>query len=45
MAVIIFILNYFVGPTFFNVEPNNTGLFVGLMLLCVVIDHILKREK
>ncbi len=45
MAISIFILNYYVGPTFLNVESNNTGLFVGLILLCIVVGHILRREK
>jgi len=45
MAISIFIMNYYVGPTFFNVESSDTGLFTGLMMLCIVIAHILRREK
>lgn len=45
MAISIFIWNYYVGPTFFNDESSDLGLFVGLMLLCVVVGHILRREK
>lgn len=45
MAIAIFILNYFVGPSFFNMESSDTGLFLGLMMLCMVIGHILDREK
>ena len=44
MAIFIFIWNYYVGPTF-NDESSNSGLFVGLMLLCIVVGHILRREK
>ncbi|WP_280771622.1 hypothetical protein [Salipaludibacillus daqingensis] len=45
MAILIFVLNYFVQPTFFDMAPDDTGLFVGLILLCIVIGHILNREK
>lgn len=45
MAVAIFIVNYLVGPAFLNMDSSDTGLFVGLMLLCVVIGHILRRDK
>ncbi len=45
MAIIIFIINYFVMPTFFNVNPTDSGLFIGLILICIVIGHILNREK
>lgn len=45
MAISIFIWNYFVGPMFFHDESSDSGLFIGLMLLCIVVGHILRREK
>lgn len=45
MAIAIFIFNYLVGPRFLNMESTDNGLFVGLMMLCIVIGHILEREK
>ncbi len=45
MAISIFIWNFYVGPTFFNHDSSNSGLFIGLMLVCVVVGHILRREK
>lgn len=42
-AILIFILELFIGPRFLGMETGNTGLFVGLMMLCMVIGHLLKR--
>ncbi|MGD6831279.1 hypothetical protein ACQCT5_03910 [Sutcliffiella halmapala] len=44
-AILIFILELFIGPRFLGMETGNTGLFVGLMMLCTVIGHLLKKES
>ncbi|MGM0834729.1 MAG: hypothetical protein ACQEV7_01145 [Bacillota bacterium] len=44
-AILIFILELFIGPRFLGMETGNTGLFVGLMMLCTVIGHLLNRRK
>ncbi|WP_417899832.1 hypothetical protein ABN702_05990 [Bacillus haimaensis] len=44
-AILIFILELFIGPRFLGMETGNTGMFVGLMMLCTVIGHLLNRKN
>ncbi|WP_169891199.1 hypothetical protein [Litchfieldia alkalitelluris] len=45
MTIVIFILDLYIFPRFTDIETDNSGLFTGLMMLCVIIGHILNREK
>lgn len=45
MATIIFIVDLYLAPLIFNVEPNNNGLFLGLMFLCIVIHKLLNDNQ
>lgn len=44
IAIIIFTLNLYVGPRFFNIESDNTGTFVGVIMLAIIINHLLKDK-
>ncbi|POZ55481.1 hypothetical protein LYSIN_00264 [Lysinibacillus sphaericus] len=44
MATFIFILNLFVLPTFFAIESDNTGTFIGLIIIVVILNHLLKNN-
>ncbi|MBM7602863.1 hypothetical protein JOC75_000833 [Metabacillus crassostreae] len=41
MAMVIFVLELYISPTFFNVEPDDTGLFLGLTFLCIILGKLL----
>lgn len=45
MAILIFVINYFALPTFFNIEPDSSGTFIGLILMCIVIMNLLDRKQ
>lgn len=44
MATFIFILNLFVLPTFFAIESDNTGNLIGLIIIVVILNHLLKNN-
>ncbi|MFJ5764965.1 hypothetical protein ACIP9C_06370 [Lysinibacillus sp. NPDC093210] len=44
LATLIFIFNLFVLPTFFDIESDDTGTFIGLMIIMVIINHLLKNN-
>lgn len=44
LATLIFIVNLFILPTFFSIEPDRTGTFIGLMIIIVIINHLLKNK-
>ncbi|MFJ7665767.1 hypothetical protein ACIQXI_01585 [Lysinibacillus sp. NPDC097195] len=44
LATIIFIVNLYVLPTFFSIEPNRTGTFIGLIIIIVIINHLLNNK-
>ncbi|WP_158497899.1 hypothetical protein [Lysinibacillus varians] len=44
MATLIFIVNLYVLPTFFFIEPDRTGTFIGLIIIVVILHHLLKNN-
>ncbi|WP_223700624.1 hypothetical protein [Sutcliffiella deserti] len=45
LAILILIIDYFVGPTFFDSSPSDNGTFVALMLICIVVNHLLINSE
>ncbi|MDT2046817.1 MULTISPECIES: hypothetical protein [Bacillaceae] len=44
LASLIFVVNFFIAPTFFHMEVDDSGTFVGLMLLIIVLKHLLDKK-
>jgi hypothetical protein len=45
LAVIIFILNFLVSPMILKQQPENSGTFVGLMLICIVVIRLIDSKN
>ncbi|KQU15083.1 hypothetical protein ASG65_11325 [Bacillus sp. Leaf13] len=45
LAIIIFILNFFISPVFFGEEPSSNGTFIGLILLCICLISLIDEVK
>ncbi|MEK5331936.1 MULTISPECIES: hypothetical protein [unclassified Lysinibacillus] len=44
LATLIFIVNLYVLPTFFSIEPDRTGTLIGLIIIIVIINHLLNNK-
>ena len=44
LATIIFIVNLYVLPTFFSIEPDRTGTLIGLINIIIIINHLLNNK-
>lgn len=45
LAMIIFILNFLVLPMILKQQPNNSGTFVGLMLICIAVIRLIDSKN
>ncbi|MGG1595292.1 hypothetical protein [Terribacillus saccharophilus] len=45
LAIIILVINYPINRWFFSEDPEPTGTFISLIIICIVLLRLIDRDK
>ncbi|WP_157100916.1 hypothetical protein [Salisediminibacterium beveridgei] len=45
ITILIVIVNFLITPLFFDNRPDDTGTFIALILICIILSKLLEDQK